>query len=93
MSDQPIAGRAASAVRSNAVAMPVVLVLGLVGTALVAHTLTTAPLASYLVILAARGTIQFLTDLGSGTATSRAIATMEKCGAGRAALRLYVRLF
>lgn len=93
MSDQALAGRAASAVRSNALAMPIVLVLGLVGTALVAHSLTAEALAAYLVILAARGTIQFLTDLGSGTATARAIATMEERGAGRAALRVYQRLF
>jgi hypothetical protein len=93
VSEEPVAGRAAAAVRSNTFALPIVLVLGLIGTTLVAHTLATAALASYLVILAARGTIQFLTDLGSGTATSRAIATMEKTGAGPAALRLYLRLF
>ncbi len=84
--------RAAAAVRSNAAALPLVVGLGLAGTTVVANVLTTVELAAFLVVLSIRGTVQFITDMGSGTASARAFARLEHAGAKHPALALYARL-
>lgn len=92
MTDREVGTRAISAIRSNALALPLIAGLGFAGTALVANLLTTAELAAYLVVLSIRGTVQFLTDMGTGAASSRAFARLDHAGAPKPAMQLYLRL-
>jgi O-antigen/teichoic acid export membrane protein len=84
--------RIAQAVRSNAVMFPLIGAVGFAANIAVARSLSTALFALYAAAVAVRGTLQFLADLGTGQASSRAFADLERFGGRASAWRLYRQL-
>jgi O-antigen/teichoic acid export membrane protein len=80
--------RIAQAVRSNAVMFPLIGAVGFAANIAVARSLSTALFALYAAAVAVRGTLQFLADLGTGQASSRAFADLERFGGRASAWRL-----
>jgi len=87
-----LAGRAVRASRSNLIAFPVIAIFAFAAGIVVARTLPIGEFAVYALALALRGTVQFLADLGAGTASARAFAQLEAANRRAYSLRLYGRL-
>src|SRR3954462_789305 len=92
MTGDQVTARAAAATRSNVLYLPAIAALGLLGTLVVARELPTSQFVVFAVVLAVRNTAQFLADVGSGSASTRAFARIEQRGDRPGAVRLYGRL-
>src|SRR5215211_2986811 len=92
MNDGDLAGRALRATRSNLLTFPLLAICAFAAGIVVARILSVPEFGVYALALALRGTVQFLADLGTGTASARAFAQLESAGRRASAVRLYRRL-
>jgi hypothetical protein len=92
VTDAGLAGRAFRASRSNLILLPAIGACSFLAGIAVARTLPVSEFAVYALALALRGTVQFLSDLGTGAASARVFAQLEAAGRRASALWLYVRL-
>jgi PST family polysaccharide transporter len=84
--------RATRAARSTIVLTPLIALVGLIGNVLVLRSLSPSDYALYAAALAIRVAVQFLTDMGTGTATSRAFAEFDVGGRRSQARAFFIRL-
>ncbi len=82
----------ADAARSNLATYPLIVAAGFVSTVVVARTLPIADFAVFALALAVRGSVQFISDLGTGAAASRMFAELRARSARGEAQWLYRRL-
>lgn len=84
--------RAAAAGRSNSVMAPFLLLTGLAAIVVVARSLTAGEFAFYATVIALRGAMGYVGDLGTGAAAGRTFAQLQARGAGQQARRVFARL-
>lgn len=84
--------RAAAATRSNLLTLPLIAALSFGASVVIVRILPIDEFAIYALVLGLRSTVQFLADLGTGSASARAFAQLEAGGGRTAARRLYAQL-
>jgi O-antigen/teichoic acid export membrane protein len=94
VSDEPESRgeRATRAARSTIVLTPLIALVGLIGNVFVLRALSPSDYALFATALAIRVAIQFLVDMGTGTATSRAFAEFDVAGKRPQARTFFARL-
>ena len=88
----PSGPSATGAARANILLLPIVAIAGVASVIVLARVLTVAEFALYAIAIAIRVTMQYLVDLGTGSAASRLFAELHAMGARRQAIQLYWRL-
>jgi lipopolysaccharide exporter len=88
----PRGERATRAARSTILLTPLIALVGLIGNVFVLRSLSPSDYALFATAVAIRVAIQFLVDMGTGTATSRAFAEFDVAGKRPQARTFFARL-